>query len=347
MTDTDHLKIGDYIHLNFIKLNGFLSAEGVLEDELSCDNNLDDFNDVLFQVQMQRQYSAAYELNLFNKRQAEAKAENPMAKQEDKRTVQFRNALVKGRDNEIKMNESFMKERLGTSVCFGDVIQLLHVKSQKYVSLLPGELARDERENMTAFLSPEGSAESWFTVLPRYKIDREGDLVPAVTEVYLKLAERSNEFLHCADKDPPKGLKREVNIALGIPTSWRLQIFRSAVDTITRTNVMCGMTVVLNDPESNTYLSVCSPSLHLKTVREVNLDSVTNDAAGAHEPAVYDEESVVSAGEMEEFMEVCYLPNPKPNPNPNPNRVILTITGTLSPYPDLNPNYNRSSETLC
>ena len=303
MTETAHLKIGDYVHLKFIKLNGFLSAEGVLEDELYCDNNVEDFDDVLFQVQLQRQYSAAYELNLFSKRQAEAKAENPYGYTEDKRTTQFRNALVKGRDNEINMNESFMKERLGTSVCFGDVIQLLHVKSQKYISLLPGELARDERENMTAFLSPEGSADSWFAVMPRYKIDREGDVVPATTEVYLKLAEKSNEFLHCADKDPPKGLKREVNVALGIPTSWRMQIFRSAVDVMAKTNVMCGMPIVLNDPESNTFLSVCTPAVHLKTVRDVDLDIVMAEEQGELDSVMYDDGSVASAGDVEEFIE--------------------------------------------
>lgn len=72
------------------------------------------------------------------------------------------------------MNESFMMERLGTPILFGDTIQLLHVNSGKYITLLPGQLARDERENMRCYLSPEGSVNSWFQILPRYKIDREG-----------------------------------------------------------------------------------------------------------------------------------------------------------------------------
>ena len=302
MAETPHLKIGDYIHLKYVKLNGYLTAEGVLQDELYCDAKPGDFDEVLFQVQLQRQYSAAYELNLFNQRQGDVSITEKLMRKggeaEDRRTAQFRKALIKGRDNEINMNESFMNERLGTPVVFGDVIQLLHVKSQKYVSLMTGELARDERENMTAYLSPEGSADSWLQMLPRYKIDREGDNVPAITECYLKMAERANEYLHCADKEAPKGFKREVNIALGMPTSWRLEIFRSSKDVASGTNVMCGMSVVLLDPESNTYLSVCTAPVRLKTVTEVDLES-----AMSGELDYLDDVSVASAGDMEEFIE--------------------------------------------
>jgi hypothetical protein len=70
-----------------------------------------------------------------------------------------------------------MTEKLGHPVNFGDTIQLLHVKSNKYVTVIPGELAKDQRENIRIRMSSVGSALSWFIVSPRYKIDREGEVL--------------------------------------------------------------------------------------------------------------------------------------------------------------------------
>ena len=53
------------------------------------------------------------------------------------------------------MNETYMRHKVGNKVLFGDVVQLLHVKSKKYLTVKDKVLARDERENTAVFLSPE------------------------------------------------------------------------------------------------------------------------------------------------------------------------------------------------
>jgi len=68
MAETPHLKVGDFIHLNYVKLNSFLTAEGILMDDVYVSNNIQQFEGVLFQIHLQRQYSAAAELELFNER---------------------------------------------------------------------------------------------------------------------------------------------------------------------------------------------------------------------------------------------------------------------------------------
>ena len=195
MAETPHLKVGDYIHLNFVKINSFLSAEGVLSENLFVTDSVEFLENILFQIHLQRQYSAAVELEIFNERRRESPEIGKLTTgAQDKRSKKHHKALQKGRDNELRMNESFMKERMGTPVLFGDIIQLFHVKSKKYITLAPSDLARDERENMSLYLNPEGNSNSWFQILPRYKIDREGDRIPAVTEVYFRCSQRSNEF---------------------------------------------------------------------------------------------------------------------------------------------------------
>ena len=47
-------------------------------------------------------------------------------------------ALEKGRENEKKLNDNYMRKKHGQLVEFGGIIQLYHVKSGKYLTGLPG-----------------------------------------------------------------------------------------------------------------------------------------------------------------------------------------------------------------
>ena len=98
-----------------------------------------------------------------------------------------------------------MRQNSGKSVLFGDVIQLYHVKSKKYLTILPKTLATDERENLRAELTPDGNPLSWLNVVPRYKIDREGDPVLSGVELLLKVSLRHSEYVHASEKRPRQG----------------------------------------------------------------------------------------------------------------------------------------------
>lgn len=171
-----------------------------------------------------------------------------------------------------------MKQKNGAPVCFGDTIQvafahykikrcgligyplllqLLHVKSGKFVTILSDQLARDERENIRVSLSAEGSTMSWLQLLPRYKIDREGDQILSNTEVLIKIAERQNEFIHCADKEPPPGYFHEVNCSLET-SSWRMNIFQDVKECADPNLLLTSQLVFIHDPETRSNITVCS-----------------------------------------------------------------------------------------
>jgi hypothetical protein len=59
------LRIGDYITLNSLHYDSFLSAEGILVPDFYVGNDLDKFDDALFCVHLPRLYSAARELEDF------------------------------------------------------------------------------------------------------------------------------------------------------------------------------------------------------------------------------------------------------------------------------------------
>jgi hypothetical protein len=132
---------------------------------------------------------------------------------------------------------------------------LYHVKSGKYLTVIPDQLAQDERENIRVVLDSKGSSYSWLQVCPRYKIDRDGDRVLNNSELYLKVAERSNEFLHRADREPFPGREREVNCSLEA-TSWRLNIFQSSIDSMDRRLLLSSELIYINDPETRCNLTI-------------------------------------------------------------------------------------------
>eukprot|EP01034_Spumella_vulgaris_P027014 gene27014-33674_t len=126
-----------------------------------------------------------------------------------------------------------MRKKQGQVVYFGDIIQLFHVKSGKYLQVVPGKLAKLEREN----------------------IDRDGDRILSNAEVYLKVAERGSEYIHSAEKLSVGESDREINCSLE-QTSWKLNIFQSSSDTLDTDIILASQLVYINDPEIRCNLTV-------------------------------------------------------------------------------------------
>jgi hypothetical protein len=202
----NNIKIGDVITLKFLKHQSFLSSEGIMVEDILISNNHKYFEEHLFQIYVQRQYSATNELDEFS-------ALN-QSETQDQSSINHQEALWKGKENEALLNRSVMRNKTGNVLCFGDTIQLYHLKSKKYVTVRPNDLAREERESMRVSLSTDGSVMSWIKIMPKYKINREGEPVKTNIEVLLKVSERSGEFLHCADR-MSRGRSREINSSLG------------------------------------------------------------------------------------------------------------------------------------
>ena len=147
--------------------------------------------------------------------------------------------------------------------------QLLHVSSGKYLTVIPDSLADDERDNIKVGLNVGGNPLSWFQVSPRYKIDKDGDRVMTNAEVYLKVAERGNEYIHLAERDPKPGYQREINCALEF-TSWRLQIFQGSAFALDTKKILISQLVYLHDPESKCNLTIAETKVE-------SLDGVQKD----------------------------------------------------------------------
>ena len=274
------LRIGDLITLKYIRYQSHLSCEGLLNDEVHLNPNQHEFEYHLFQVCTTRQYSAKLEYEDFIKRVGDV---NNIKATSDKKHYA---ALVKGKGNEMKMNESLMQHKMGNHVVFGEVIQLKHVKSKKYLTVKDKVLARDERENTAVHLSTEGNMCSWMQLLPRYKIDREGDRIPNNTEMVIRVAEHTLEHIHCADRLPSPNRKREVNASMEGITPWRVNIFQSTqgFSSLDPASLMCGQMVYFKDPEHNLCLTLFREPVGLKDHKYPELmdDASLGSATGTY-----------------------------------------------------------------
>jgi hypothetical protein len=133
--------------------------------------------------------------------------------------------------------------------------QLYHVKSGKYLEVIPDKLAKEERENVRVGLDVNGSMNSWIQICPRFKIDKEGDRILSNVEAYLRLVEKGAEYIHSAHLDPAPGQNREVNCSLEL-TSWRIAIFQSSTDAVDKTLLMASQLVYIHDPETRSNLAL-------------------------------------------------------------------------------------------
>ena len=276
---SDKLRIGDIITLEHAKpYEGWLAAEDVFNSECILTTSDIIMEDCLWQVCVQYQYSSSsdYETTVIDANesvmkqnedrkpstdpnQASASEETPkiVENNETQKKLQLQRAAA----TETKLNKKLMAMKFGKPVSFGDVVQLLHIKSQTYMTVSSNCLARCERENLQVYLDSNGNPLSWLELMPRYKYDREGQHISSDTELYIRVHENSSDFIHVAKKASKlsESNAKEINCSLE-SSCWRINIYQNASE-FNKKNILMGNLVTLKEPESSTYLTVDAPNI--------------------------------------------------------------------------------------
>ncbi|CAC5357472.1 unnamed protein product [Mytilus coruscus] len=199
-----YLCIGDFICLYCEETEGYVYSiqSSCMNNGLNVYSNQDrnrprnvpDPQVIVFQITIQNRYKLNKKLRKieFNEIDTSEVHESSISKAASKK-------IKASAEAENKDNEAEQKRQFGKKVRYGEIIQLRHVFSGKYIHSSTTQTSQKDRNNMRISLLECNAKNAQFKILPRYKVKSEGEFVQLYDQVMLESIKSPGHFLHASE----------------------------------------------------------------------------------------------------------------------------------------------------
>jgi hypothetical protein len=273
-------QIGDCVFLKNERM--VMQGDGVLLNKLmTIDSDLEerDMNECVFELCVTSRKSAAKAHQKFMHKNRNTPVH--LLKEKDRRRMNTLQSLALKEDD---LNGKLTEEKMGKPIAYGDIIQLKHIRSGKYITNTISARSLGEPENFENSLMEVAGNLSWYTVMPAKAFNEVGAIVTNESEVLLMVSNFEDAYLHMARLTSPADFGQpfhEVNTSL-MPTPWKLCLYCSYKESNLRHQecICVGDIIQLLDPEADAYLeSGEEGSLSLAECKQIGQETIVHSGA--------------------------------------------------------------------
>uniref|UniRef100_A0A1I8GHA8 Inositol 1,4,5-trisphosphate receptor n=1 Tax=Macrostomum lignano TaxID=282301 RepID=A0A1I8GHA8_9PLAT len=177
-------------------------------------------------------------------------------------------AAAEEEDNAVEQ-----RRQKGKKVLYGQMVQLQHVFTGKFVHISTQNTSPTESSNMQVTLSSENAAFALFRVMPRFKVKGEGDLVQIEDQVVLESVKSPGQFLHVSRHKfeahmPVYADSYELNLSVRFSGFTLIRRYHETEDEANK--IRAGQPVRFFHTELEAYL-VCEGTFNEPEVEDVHL----------------------------------------------------------------------------
>jgi hypothetical protein len=180
----EFIALGDQVYVHEDATGGHVSVEGFTQLSLSLQHEESLTNDTvfgahaIFRLMPQQMYTMAKQLRSFD-------AHPPVNVPPEELRVR-RDQMVKEAQREQALNESEVQNTSGREIRYGKVLQMQHVVSGKLVAVSHQASAHNRDARRVLVTDTNVGEAAWFRIVPRLRINAEGEKVRAGEPVLLE-----------------------------------------------------------------------------------------------------------------------------------------------------------------
>ncbi|KAL5022859.1 hypothetical protein ScPMuIL_002014, partial [Solemya velum] len=166
---------------------------------------------VVFQVSIQNRYK----LNKKFRKWLTQSNSTPEVKEEKGMLAQARLAA----DAENADNAAEQKRQMGKRVRYGEIVQLKHIFSNKYIHMCTSQTSQIDKNNMMIMLQEFNAKNAQFRILPQYKVKSEGEVVQIFDQIVFESIKSPGHFFHASSQFQIDHFTEGSEVNLGVERS--------------------------------------------------------------------------------------------------------------------------------